>query len=85
MASEGSWEETLLLLRKTISRQDRFKSSHPWIGNEAEIEDVFMDIQRERYDVLHNIFDQSMTWHFLTVHEVVCTMHVGKYQFRQCG
>ncbi len=53
MASESSREETLLLLRKTISRLDRLKANHSWSGSEAAIEDAFRDIQRQRYVVSH--------------------------------
>ncbi len=53
MASESSREETLLLLRKTISRLDGLKANHSWSGNETEIEDAFRDIQRERYVISH--------------------------------
>ncbi len=48
MASECSREETLLLLRQTISRYDRLKKERLWIGNDAAIEDAFRDAQRER-------------------------------------
>ncbi len=51
MATECSREETLLLLRKTISRLDRLKANHSWSGKDAAIEDIFRDIQRERYAV----------------------------------
>ncbi len=51
MASEGSREETLLLLRNTISRLDRLKAKHSWSGNDAAIEDAFRDVERERYAV----------------------------------
>ncbi len=54
MASECSREETLLLLRKTISRLDRLKASYSWSGNDAAIEDAFRDAQRERYVASHN-------------------------------
>ncbi len=51
MAIESSREETLLLLRQTISRLDRLKSKHLWSGNDGKIKDAFMDIERERYAV----------------------------------
>ncbi len=54
MASECSREETLLLLRKTISRLDGLKASYSWSGNDAAIEDAFRDVERERYVVPHN-------------------------------
>ncbi len=48
MASESSREETLLLLRQTISRYDRLKKERLWSGNDEHIEDAFRDAQRER-------------------------------------
>ncbi len=54
MATECSREETLLLLRKTISSLDGLKASHSWSGNDAAIEDAFRDAQRERYVASHN-------------------------------
>ncbi len=51
MAIEGSREETLLLLRKTISRLEGLKAAHSWSGTDAAIEDAFRDAQRERYAV----------------------------------
>ncbi len=59
MASESSREETLLLLRQTISRYDRLKAKHWWSGDDGKIKDVFMNAERERYAVsfkiLHDI------------------------------
>ncbi len=54
MASESRREETLLLLRQTISRYDRFKKERLWSGNDAAIEDAFRDVERERYVVPNN-------------------------------
>ncbi len=53
MASESSREETLLLLRKTISRLDGLKANHSWRGDDSDIEDAFRDIQRQRYVISH--------------------------------
>ncbi len=48
MASESSREETLLLLRQTISRYNRLKEERLWSGNDAAIEDAFRDIRNQR-------------------------------------
>ncbi len=53
MASESSREETILLLRKTISRLDGLKANHSWSDSKTAIEDAFRDIQRERYVTSH--------------------------------
>ncbi len=60
MASESSREETLLLLRQTISRYNRLKEERLWSGNDAAIEDAFRDIRNQRLVVLHK---KPFIWH----------------------